>query len=52
MKYGLPIPNLDPEFKTLDDLLEEESKLNLTINEKIFNLLRIDEETAYNVYEI
>jgi hypothetical protein len=43
---------LDPGFKTLDELLEEESKLNLTINEKMYSLLRIDEETAYNIYEI
>ena len=38
-KYDLPIPNVDPEIKGLDQIIEEEKMSILTINEKLWNKL-------------
>ena len=48
----MPIPNLDPDFRSFEDLKNEEIKKNLTINEKTWQILNINEETPYDIYEL
>lgn len=52
-KYGLTIPNLDPEFKTLTEISDEIFPKAPTTTENLFNALMIGENTtlAYDSYE-
>ena len=50
-KYGLPIPNIDPDFKSIEDFEREEKAKKLTTNEKTWTLLGLNEESPYELYE-
>jgi len=43
----LPIPNIDPEFKGIDEIMEEERLSIKTINENMLDLLELNETTSY-----
>jgi len=51
LKYGLPIPNIDPEFKGIDEILEEERLAIKTVNENVLEMLELDENSSYQEYE-
>jgi hypothetical protein len=52
-KYGLPMPNLDPEFKSLIEISDEIFPKAMTGTENLFNMLAIGEKTtlSYNEFE-
>ena len=52
-KYGLPVPNLDPEFKSLTDISSELFPKPQTSTENLFNFLSIPEYTtlSYDNFE-
>ena len=47
MKYGLPIPNVDPGFKGLDQILEEERMAIMTPHENLMEVLQLDANSSY-----
>lgn len=48
----MPIPNIDPDFKSIEDVENEEKEKIKTINEKTWSLLEINEESSYELYEL
>jgi len=52
-KYGLPIPNIDPEFKSLPEISEEMFPKAITSVENLMKVLDISENTqvSYEDYE-
>ena len=51
-KYNLPIPNIDPQIEGLEDVFERERAKRVTPNQKIWELLKLDEESDYKRYEL
>ena len=51
LKYDLPVKNANPEFQSLEDILEKEKSLTQTPNQKLWQLLLLNENTSYQVYE-
>ncbi len=47
MKYGLPIPNIDPKIEGMPDFLNPEANIRETINIRIFEKLKLNENTSY-----
>ena len=43
MKYGLPIPNVDPGFKGLQEILDEERLAIMTPHENLMSMLQLDQ---------
>lgn len=52
-KYGLPIPNMDPGFKTLPEMSEEMFPKPITDTENLMTALQISENTevSYDDFE-
>ena len=50
-KYGLPIPNIDPEIEGLDDIFEREAKKRVTVNQKIWDRLELGADVNFESYE-
>ena len=51
-KYDLPIPNLDPEIKGVDELLREQEELETTPTINLFNTLKLDGKSSYQTFEL
>lgn len=51
-KYDLPIPNLDPEIKGLDELLNAEAENETTPTINLFNTLHLNAKTDYQTFEL
>lgn len=51
-KYDMPIPNVDPDFKGLPKILEESEKDVETITTKLFDELKLNENSSYDQYEL
>lgn len=51
-KYDLPIPNIDPEIKGVDELLFDERAKQTTPNLHLWEVLQIDGKTAYKSFEL
>ncbi len=49
-KYGLPIPNLDPLFRGLDEIMEDERLQVMTPHENLCSLLQITSDTPFEEY--
>ena len=52
MKYGLPIPNLEFKFEPVEFELGNTKLPESTPNIRLWEVLRLNEETPYDVYEL
>lgn len=50
-KYGLPIPNIDPEIKGIKEISDQLTVLPNTPTENLYEILKIDGETSYQEFE-
>lgn len=50
-RYGLPIPNINPGFKSLDAMLKEVEPEVPTPLENLFEVLRLDERSTFDDYQ-
>jgi hypothetical protein len=50
-RYGIPIPNINPGFKSIEKLAEEYRPIPKTSVENIFELLEIENDCSYETFE-
>lgn len=50
-RYGLPLPNIDPGFKNLDQLQEELNPTPMSAVENLYQELSLDGDSSYEEYE-
>jgi hypothetical protein len=50
-RYGLPLPNIDPGFKNIEQLIEELNPTPLTAVENLYNELALNGDSSYEEYE-
>lgn len=50
-RYGLPLPNIDPGFKNLEQLKEELNPTPMTAVENLYQELALDGDSSYEEYE-
>ena len=50
-RYGIPIPNINPGFKSIEQLAEEYRPVPKTPVENIFELLEIENDCSYETFE-
>ena len=50
-KYGLPIPNIDPEIKGIKEISDQLTVLPNTFTENLYEILKIDGDSSYQEFE-
>lgn len=50
-KYGLPIPNIDPEIKGIQEIADQLTVLPPSPTENLYELLKLDGESSYGEFE-
>ncbi|EGR34259.1 hypothetical protein IMG5_018840 [Ichthyophthirius multifiliis] len=51
-KYGLPIPNIDPQIKGIEEIFEKKKYEIVTPNQRLWNVLNLNENTPYEAYQM